>query len=371
MMINKIKNKLSVAIISAFVIMPTQVFAVGAMQDWPTHDSTVAGKIDALTTQLANSIKGDSVSAQLNERNATIQNLQMTQLSVLEKQRDVILEAAPTLEKCIAVTKSMGAGRVNAAVNQNTEVINRNMEQVRNASGRANFNAITQSPSKIGSCSEADVREGLYGCSKVGEYAGLDTSVKSLKFNSLTGSASIPPKQVAVAQQYIQNTVYGMAPTRLSGGRGANSELYNAQMKLWHSRVSAVEMALAFQLAYNTEINLGTTSSAAIMWNNEDMKAAYAATNGGIERPVNPSMKELLTTLVNRDLFYSNNKASEQSGDIATLLRALNEKMAINNYLQVQNRELLAFISDQQGAAVMGMYAPIDNNINQSAQAGN
>jgi hypothetical protein len=372
MNIKKIKSKTIATLVSTlFVLTPSIGFAAGAMQDWPVHDQANGEKIDALGAHFGNLAQSNKISAESEVRNTKAINMTQGILSTLEQQRKVILDAAPTLDKCISITNAMGAGNMQGAVRQNAEAISRNLSQVQNAQGNDNLNSVTKSSSELKTCSEQDVRAGIAGCKVEGKYANMDTNSTVVKINSLNGSYSLPPEQLAVAQQYIKNVVYANAPAQLDATRGANSELYNALRKIWYGRVSPVSNALQFQLWYSAGMDLSNNASAQAMWTGEEMVAAYRNTHGGLEPPKNPSMKDIINTMVNRDMFFSKTAADGQAQSTEELLRTLNQRMALNNYLLAYKAEMDGYISDQLGMIVMGIHSPQTNDINQTAQAGN
>ena len=368
------KHKILTTIItSAFLISaPANVMAVGGIvqQDWPVHDSTNGAKLDTIGEHFQNLANSGSIGAQIAERNAIATNTNMNNLSNLEHQRKVILDAAPSLEKCIAITNAMGSGTAQGAVRQNAEAISRNLSSVRNSRGNENLNSVTKSSSELKTCSEQDVRAGIAGCTVEGKYANMDTDSTSVKINSLNGSFSLPPEQLAVAQQYIKNVVYANAPAQLDSSRSANSELYNALRKVWYGRVSPVSNALSFQMAYSASMDLSQNVSAKAMWTSPEMAAAYSNTHGGMKPPANPSMKEIINTMVNKDMFFPKTVADNSAMSETDLLRTISRQLALNNYLQAYNSEMLGYISDQTGMVVMGLHSPQTNNMNQAAQAG-
>lgn len=350
---------------------PSNVIAGGMVQqNWPVHDSTIAAKLDTISKHFENLAESGSLGAQVTENNTKAANINMNNLSNLEYQRKVVLDAAPTLEKCIAITNAMGSGTAQGAVRQNAEAISRNLSTVRNARGNDNLNSVTKSSAELKTCSEQDVRAGIAGCSVEGKYANMDTDSSSVTRNSLNGSFSLPPEQLAVAQQYIKNVVYANAPAQLDSSRSANSELYNALRKVWYGRVSPVSNALSFQLTYSASMDLSKNASAKAMWASPEMVAAYINTHGGMKPPANPSMKEIINTMVNKDMFFSKTVADNSAMSETDLLRTISRQLALNNYLQAYNSEMLGHISDQTGMVVMGLHSPQTNNINQAAQAG-
>ena len=82
-------------------------------------------------------------------------------------------------------------------------------------------------------------------------------------------------------------------------------------------------------------------------------------------------MKDIINTMVNRDMFFSKTAADGQAQSTEELLRTLNQRMALNNYLLAYKAEMDGYISDQLGMIVMGLHSPQTNDINQTAQAGN
>ena len=304
-------------------------------------------------------------------KNTYTQNMNTANQAILMEQRKVAIQAAPTLEKCVAITKSMGTGRANAVQKFHERVITKNLDSARNAYGNANLDSITKSVSTLGTCKESDVKDGI--CTSVGKYAGADEDMDSLRYNKLGGNNSIDPEQAKVAQQAIKNSVYGFAPSRLEGNRAANSESYQAHKKVWNTRVSPFANTLKRQLSWNTSINIGDgamgQSSLAQSWNSEKMKSAYEQINQ-VPQPANPSMNELITATVSRDMFYANDAAETTALSEQELLVKLNEKMAINNFLLLMTYNSLADMNQSLSSIGMQMYAPVSNDFGQTAQAG-
>lgn len=363
-------NLKTISIAVALAVMPVSAIAMTGAQNWPVHDSTISEKFDALGAHFSNLIQSDKTQSQISERNVIAQNLNQNTLAVMEDQKKVILQAAPSLQKCIAITNSLGAGNMSGAVNQTREAITRSLSQVVSAKENENLNSVTKSAKDLKTCTAEDVQMKVGGCTVEGKYANMDANSYSIKVNVLNGSYSLPPEQLAVAQQYIKNVVYAKAPASLDLGRGANSEVYNAHKKLWYARASAVENALAFQAAEAAGIDLSKNASARAMWNSPSMLAAYEMTHNGKKPPEKPSMIEIINTLVLKDMFYSNSEAENQASSELELLRSLNKKQALTNYLMFRNGIINTLHSDQTGMIVMNQLAPITNDIKQTAQAG-
>lgn len=366
------KYKIIASILSG--VLTIGVTNAQMQQEWPTHDKTLNDQFKALHKQLeVGSGELSKLESKVAQNNTLAQNVNTNRLSILEEQKRVILDAAPTLEKCIATTKAMGIGRANAVVNHNTQVIRQNVGRASNSYGNTNFDAVTKSSQALQTCKEEDIRDGINGCKgqAVGKYAGLDENVLSLSFNPLGKNRTISYEQAKVADRYIKNMVYGLAPARAPVDMN-NSSQYEAHRKIWNARMSTAAAALAEQLGWYTEAPLNPGSSLHTLWNSEEMNSVYSQSgSGGSTKPANPSMGELVEAFVNKDFMYGGANAIESTGDQAELLRRLNQKMALNNYLLLKQIHLLNTNNTQLAAITSSLSSPIDlGQMNQLMQTG-
>lgn len=349
-----------------------QTASAQVQQDWPVHDSTLNSQFIALNKQIEMLGHVSKTGSQVQQNNILAANYNANKLSIMEDQKRVVLEAAPTLDKCIATTRAMGLGRANAVVNHNQRIIRQNVTRASNAYGSTNLNAVTNSSTSLGTCKVEDIRDGINGCKgqEVGKYAGLDESITSINTNVLGQNRSVTYEQARVADRFIKNMVYGLAPERAPRDR-ANSSIYEAQRKIWNARMSTVSAAMADQLGWYTEIPMVEGSSLHLMWNSAEMNSVYGQTSDGSStKPVNPSLAELVQAFVNKDFMYGGAVAVEQSNSQVDLLRRMNQKQALANFMQYRELQMLEHMSNQLGTIATTLNSPL-RNMNQNMQSGN
>lgn len=373
MEMKKNKNKLLSVIITSFITMATPSIANAIVQqDWPVHDKTVNDQLKAINKQLEMGGQLSKMESQVAQNNVVAANANANQLAILQDQKRVILDSAPTLEKCIATTKSMGLGRANAVVNYNNQVIRRSVGRASNSYGNTNFNAVTQSSVSLQTCKEEDIRDGTNGCKNqaVGKYAGLDESIISLRVNELGKNKVVSYEQAKVADRFIKNMVYGLAPERAPSDM-ANSSIYEAYRKIWNSRMSTVSTSLAEQLAWHTEISFAPGSSLESMWNSAEMNSVYGQTGeGSSSKPEKPSMAELIEAYVKKDFMFAGATAVEQSSNEVDLLRRLNQKVALSNFMALRQIQLLEHQNNLTASLVSFSDSEFRKEMQQKMQTG-
>lgn len=338
------------------------------IDSWPVYDSRVAAAINSLGEILQAQIKGAGMQSQIVEKTTFSSNLNTAYQNILQDQKKVILDAAPSLSKCVQITQSMGAGRAAGVLRTIEDVSANNGAKRRDAAGNVNFNSVTQSGGALQTCTTFDVKQGVNGCknSNVGKFAGLDTSINAIRKNVLAKNLSIDTEQLRVAEQYISNFVYALAPKQEIGAQAVNSGIYNAYRKIWLARVSPVEQALRAELNWKTSLGkLNPNSSLGILWNSDLMNQAYMQANEGRPKPDNPSFGEIVETLAAKDFFFGMGTAETNTQSAEKSLADLNQKIAMSNYLSVRQQENMFIQNSQLGSIAMGIHSPLPENFNQ------
>jgi hypothetical protein len=363
--INIIKKTILVSALSlGFVTSANAIDAggLGQMQEWPVHDQVVAKKIEALTQALTNAnIDTAQAQAQLQQNNAFAINSNIRAMEIQNDLKKVVLDAAPTLDKCIATTRAIGMGRANAQAARQQYIQRFNLSQnSKDAVSNGNINAVTQSVAALGTCKATD--KGIVpGCTEVGKFAGKDEDASVLLNGTHTNNLTIEPDQQKVGQQYIRNTVYALAPTMPDNIDANNSQIV-AKRKVWNARASVAALAMADTLSQRSSIPLAEGSSLKITWDNFD--DVYSQIYNKATKPANPSDLEMMNALVKRDFMYGGVAADANSQSEVGLLRQLNEKMALNNNIQMTLLNETIILKLIQANVLMQLLAPVSNDTN-------
>ncbi len=343
----------------SLVLVSSQLFAIGA--GWKVEDDTThrgLADIKALleaqsqTDQIGmNAAMAGSIGGSINNANVTL----------MHDWKQAELNAAPNLQKCIAVSRgSTGAALAGASRSANAL---RDASSIRqNAFGNSNFiNVISYAKDKDKDlCSITDVQNGL--CKEVGKLGGWADKIESIRENPVGKNLSLTPEQVGYGQRYISGITNALAPDPSGGGmQGAVSEKYIAMRKIWLQRMAPTVEVLNGQLAYSRGMQLGEQHPLAKIWNDPHMVKAYQEIRGKESvRPAAPSLKEIDQMMVYRPLMYSGDIARRESSTREIdAIRQLAESQAMTNYLLLklltemqQTNALLATINANQLAPV-------------------
>ena len=360
-------NKAKILFFSVLLSASSQLFAIGT--GWKVEDdATHRGLADIKAL-----LEGQSQSEQLG-MNTTLMNgigssINNTNVILMHDWKQAELNAAPNLQKCIAVSRgSTGAALAGASRSANAL---RDASSIRqNAFGNSNFiNVISYAKDKDKDlCSITDVQNGL--CKEVGKLGGWADKIESIRENPVGKNLSLTPEQVGYGQRYISGITNALAPDPSGGGmQGAVSEKYIAMRKIWLQRMAPTVEVLNGQLAYSRGMQLGEQHPLAKIWNDPHMVKAYQEIRGKESvRPAAPSLKEIDQMMVYRPLMYSGDIARRESSTREIdAIRQLAESQAMTNYLLLklltemqQTNALLATINANQ-------LAPVTNDLGQQS----
>lgn len=372
------KNKFKLTLIALGLLSFNQSYA--AMQDWPVYDASVSAKIEALTSAI---LRNDGTLAQANAKmqtdltnNATnTLSTNMTNLSVMQDQRKAIQNSVPTLDKCIAVTKSMSMGLMAKQQNTISKALETISNKTKHTKGSGNIYSIVQSSGKLKTCTPDEVNSKINGCSLKEDmlYSGADIDINVIRKNLLTGTKSIESEeQKRIVDQFVRNYLYASAPNKISNRDFANSVLYQAKYKEWYARVSPLEAGLNWEIQRNIGINIEGSPTLKSFWANPQNTDKYKQLNGGANPPAKPSFAETIQFMVLQDAFAADDASmSETKMSEIEVLREISRKLSLNNYLQHENMQLGIINKNIMISNTLGTLAPLDTNaINQLAPAG-
>ena len=343
--------------------------ASAQLADWPVKDAQLNGYAGEIVMYLKGKANLDSkvaaIQTDVQTRNVTAANANERMLAIQMEHRRVAASAAPTLEKCIAVSQMMGIGRANSFAGQQEMTSRRQTARAIGNLDEKNLNNINTTKAQNGTCSETDAKLKVDGCTKVGEFGALAKSA-NLSRVSPTGSSTISEKQYQAAVQNIQNTSYGLAPSMIDL---KNSDEARAKADMWYQRASIFADIKAYIAAEHVGIPVSQAPDSGIyaMWNNPQMVQTWQAVNGKVPRPEDPSLITIVETMVNKDMFV-NYKVQSMTGD--QLTRELIRQSAITNYLLMKNQ--VAQENIQLALAALGdqTMSPVSHQNRELAQTG-
>ncbi len=358
----------------AFVltVASTQVFAIG--QKWPVEDTVTHQGLADIHIAIQQNNENAKMTAVAGERGAVTQSLNNASIAITQDLKHAELNAAPSLQKCINVTRARGSGAAIAGQTNAATALSQQLAVPQNSFGEKNFQSVTDmSGTRAETCTVADVNNGLPGCKKPGAMAGWTEQYAALTKNPLDNNKSLSSDQVANAMQFITNSLYSLAPDPAAGGKEGSTSTKNAALrKIWHTRVSPSVYAVQQQLGEMRQLDLPANHPLMMAWNEPSMKDAYTQLRSGNSvRPEKPSPVELQELQILKNLYYSGDiaKAESTARDI-DVLRLLERQMAMSNYLQYQQITQLKIMNAQLQAINANLLAPVSNDNNQGKASG-
>jgi hypothetical protein len=341
-------------------ITPGGSGGVGGQQRWPvtneTSESYLRQILEAQSSTAKQGVQNAQTLAELQAKNVSIQNADNREALISVEKRKVIQAAAPTLEKCIAVSQGIGFGR---AVGFQGQVDNVSQKTVTKAVGNpqgSNYTNITDKKEELGLCTADDVVNGVGKCQKVGKYASLNNNV-NISRKSPDGSGSIDNEQYDAAIHQIQSKVYGHAPDT-SKMAGSVDEV--RESSIWYSRVSIFASVETRVAAWHKKIMVSQAPGTGLynLWNSPEMVSTYRSFHDQHWNP-DPSMAEIIETLVAKD-YFNNPKLYTTKSEIE-VLRMQAKQQALTNYLL--QKQLIAAEDNGLLLSAIGqqLYSKVDN----------
>lgn len=341
------KQKIVKILAAAALFMSSQsAMAIG--QEWLVGDEGTHRQLATMTSILVASSAKDENIAGWQQKSSVTQSYNQASLVAMHDMKKAEQNAIPTIEKCAAITQAGGMGGALANEARANDVIRNQMNVIQNTSGNNILNSVANMKGREDFCSQADVLNGI--CKKEGKYSGWGDKVDSILKNPADGNFSLTDEQVANGRRYIASMFYADAP-EVESGSAANTKQI-AERKLFLQRISPSVEAYNRQLARSHEMELPKGSGMEILWNSDDMKAAYQEIRGKEAiRPKSPGLREFEMMLASRPLFYSKDLAAVNTAtqDIE-VLRKLYMNLSIANYQNQRILEELESMNRQLGA---------------------
>lgn len=402
------------------------VVAVGAVGSTANAQWAVTNVNDPLYfgptgifTQLVGQMINSSKAA--TDRNSAIADLDRQQTTQLHEDADArnrkamgesmvlskLSELRPQLSLCVSISKGLGKASASAATaggasgggvqharqpgNARTPDLTKPVQNPNDlldgpTTDKETQAIIVETRSRLGTCSAEEVAKKMPGCISPAVrdvYAGTNmlpasdisplslfgNTNNTLKANKQSefASRSIPQKKstdrntvedLDLSRAYINNLLMTNLPARVDPELGRQDPQLFAQYRVLQMRIESSQKALRdiLNLTVAPEATLNPSSQAGKYWNANS--SAYKNLFG-MNLPPNPSMRDYISFQVSND-YMGMSDNTPVSGD--EILRVMNERMALANYISYRQLEAIENVNVQLAAMHMGQIAPFDMN---------
>lgn len=329
------------------------------------QSNAVKGAIDTLRLTMEISQKQQEVLSQQND----IRARQARGEAEIAK-RDLNLQ--PTVATCIELTNrwskvAAGGGGLKPA-STGTSVDKDKRLELMTTPDKA-MKEVLVNKAVLGTCSAKDAAAGLEGCKAPGDLAGADIKAVGLVANTsksqLTPTAkadginadgtvkegvivnySLDTPAYKAALNNINNKVYyskdflSITPEQMKDEKNGGPE-YAATYDLVNSKLGTAYEALLNITNLSRASDLPTNSLAAQNWakNKGDWDAVFLNRLAFPEK--NPSLRDMVNFTVYKDYLGVSEK-NEQLNDEKEIMKSINERMALNNFIAWKQYELAA-----------------------------
>ena len=374
-----IKKILVLAVMGIGFSLPAQAMigGMGGANAWPVKDEEANGQLKNLIASTKVLHEALKTQAKLGERNEYTTSFNNAQQGIREDLKRVITNSAPTVERCVAVSKGMVSSAMNASANRQME----NTEKVLNASvkvGNEIRNSLVQRNNKdatLNRCTMEDVQAGLDGCTKPGALAPMAENLGALFVNPLNNSRTFD--ELAVQNEGLKTLLALQAdlPSLDQGGKNGTTSTANHMVrKVYNAGTSASRHVL--KSLYNEKMPMfdgKTNNNVNMLWMSPETQTTYAQIYGqGAHQPLYPSIDQWIDFAAKKDFLSANSIAQRHaSTSEVEALRNLGDMIALQNYLMKRTLDKINEGNAVAASTNLRIYAQMFDEMKRTSTTGN